>query len=261
MDFSIELLEKQNLIPKESYDKIVTRLPEYIRGSEMVGHSTSQTSYSLQTMTMISDSPLSRMKQCLAQIDKRMSALREHYFKNEELKLNLEDLKLKTDKYSMLEFSSKHSTIQETTKYMVHAFRQIGHFQDVYDAIKKSNDIPDNWTEADYEKQELENMIRASYRLGIQELTQTGRVGKSSVEYWEQLGIHPQVGEIECRMYMQEMTDIIMKQGVITIVDMYNFLDDMLKKHYDDHKNAIKRMGLDGLTSELFVINGDTKPR
>ena len=51
--------------------KINDRLHEYHRAKAIVGHSTSQSSYSLQTMQMITDSPLQRMKQSLAQIDKK----------------------------------------------------------------------------------------------------------------------------------------------------------------------------------------------
>ena len=64
---------------KEQIAKITARLPEYKRGKAIIGHGTSQSSYSLQTMQMVSDSPLSRMKQCLAQIDKKYQAIQEAY--------------------------------------------------------------------------------------------------------------------------------------------------------------------------------------
>ena len=72
--------------------KINSRLPEYHRASAIVGHSTSQSSYSLQTMQMITDSPLQRMKQCLAQIDKKYKALQEAYFNVEKKKLQIQNL-------------------------------------------------------------------------------------------------------------------------------------------------------------------------
>lgn len=65
-------------LDKAQIAKITARLPEYKRGSSIIGHSTSQSSYSLQTMQMISDSPLSRMKQCLAQIDKNTRQFKKH---------------------------------------------------------------------------------------------------------------------------------------------------------------------------------------
>jgi hypothetical protein len=58
----------------------------------------------------------------------------------------------------------------------------------------KNNNIPENWTEKDYEKQEIAHMVRSSFRIAIQDLSAIGRVSKAAVEYWEQLGIHPQIG-------------------------------------------------------------------
>ena len=77
---NIELFKKVTdlvTLEKGQIEKIISRLPEYKRGSSIIGHSTSQSSYSLQTMQMISDSPLSRMKQCLAQIDKKYKAIQD----------------------------------------------------------------------------------------------------------------------------------------------------------------------------------------
>ena len=52
--------------------------------------------------------------------------------------------------------------------------REIGTFQDYYEAIRKSNNIPEVWTEDDFEKQEIANLVRRSFRLGIQ----------SYIEWW-----------------------------------------------------------------------------
>ena len=252
MDYNIDVFQNTSISAIDK-DRIISRLPEFHRGSSIIGHSTSQTSYSLQTMNMISDSPMSRMKQCLAQINKRFGALREAHFKVEKMKLEISELDLKSDRFSKLEADEKSSLIEEITKNMNTAFREIGMFQDMYDSIMKNNNIPENWTEKDFESQELENMIRASYRLAIQEVTQTGRIGKSCVEYWEQLGIHPQVGEIETRLYMTGVQQAIEKGDIITIQHMYFFLDAMVTKHKADWKNVLNRIGLDAIGSERYM--------
>ena len=252
MDYNIDVFQNTSISAIDK-DRIISRLPEFHRGSSIIGHSTSQTSYSLQTMNMISDSPMSRMKQCLAQINKRFGALREAHFKVEKMKLEISELDLKSDRFSKLEADEKSSLIEEITKNMNTAFREIGMFQDMYDSIMKNNNIPANWTEKDFESQELENMIRASYRLAIQEVTQTGRIGKSCVEYWEQLGIHPQVGEIETRLYMTGVQQAIEKGDIITIQHMYFFLDAMVTKHKADWKNVLNRIGLDAIGSERYM--------
>ena len=252
MDYNIDVFQNTSIsvIDKE---RIINRLPEFHRGSAIIGHSTSQTSYSLQTMNMISDSPMSRMKQCLAQINKRFSALREAHFKIEKMKLEISELDSKGDKFSKLDADEKSSLIEEITKNMNTSFREIGMFQDMYDSIMKNNNIPENWTEKDFENQEMDNMIKSSYRLAIQDITHSGRCSQAVVEYWEQLGIHPQVGEIETRMYMTGVQQALEKGDTITIQHMYFFLDAMATKHQKDWNNVIKRIGLDSIGSERYM--------
>jgi len=248
-------------LDEEQIAKITERLPEYKRGSSIIGHSTSQSSYSLQTMQMISDSPLSRMKQCLAQIDKKYKALQEAYYKIEKKKLTVERLSKLTDKHSRLTVQEYSSQIEGITISMNTTLREIGMFQDMYDGIKKNNNIPDNWDEKDFEKQEISNMVRSSFRIAIQDLSASGRVSKAAVEYWEQLGIHPQLAESRTRSYLVLIQEKINSSAKVTIRDMYKFLDDMAEEFKDAHQDALSRIGLDELGSEGFMAQGATKPQ
>ena len=241
--------------------KITARLPEYKRGSSIIGHRTSQSSYSLQTMQMISDSPLSRMKQCLSQIDKKYKAIQEAYYTIEKKKLTIERLRNKTDAESRLTVQEYTSQIESITVSMNTALREIGMFQDMYDAIKKNNNIPEKWTEKDYELQEISHMVKASFRLAIQDLSATGRVGKACVEYWEQLGIHPQLAESKTRTYLVLIQEKINSSSTVTIRDMYKFLDKMAFEFKDSYQDALTRIGLDELGSEQFMAKGATKPQ
>ena len=248
-------------LDKAQIEKITSRLPEYRRGTSIIGHSTSQSSYSLQTMQMISDSPLSRMKQCLAQIDKKYRAVQEAYYKIEKKKLTVEKLRTETSAHSMLTVQEFESQIESITVSMNTSLREIGMFQDMYDAIKKNNNIPDNWTEKDYESQEISHMVKASFRLAVQDLSASGRVGKACVEYWEQLGIHPQLAEARTRTYLVLIQEKINSSEKVTIRDMYEFLDKMADEFKDSYQDALSRMGLDELGSEEFMAKGATKPQ
>ena len=241
--------------------RITERLPEYRRGRSMIGHSTSQSSYSLQTMQMISDSPLSRMKQCLAQIDKKYSAVQEAYYKIEKKKLTVEKLRREIGEYARLTAEEYTSQIESITMSMNTSLREIGMFQDMYDSIKKHNSIPDNWDEKDFEKQEIANMVRSSFRIAIQDLSASGRVSKAAVEYWEQLGIHPQLAESRARSYLVLIQEKINSSEKVTIRDMYEFLDKMADEFKDSYQDALSRIGLDELGSEGFMAQGATKPQ
>lgn len=248
-------------LDKKQVKKITSRLPEFHRGSAIIGHSTSQTSYSLQTMQMISDSPLSRMKQCLAQIRKKYSALQEAYFDIENKKLDIIDLEKKNDAKSKLKIREFESLINTISISMENALREIGMFQNMYDSIKKNNKIKDDWTEKDFEEQEIEHMIKSSFRLAIQDISSTGRVSKAVVEWWEQLGIHPQLGATITQGYYIKTQQTITDKKIIGIEVMYEFLDEMAKQFEKSYKSALKRIGLDELGSEEFMAKGVTKPQ
>lgn len=260
----IELLSKSTdlVTLSQSQIKIIKdRFPEFKRGTFLVGHSTSQASYSLQTLQMISDSPLSRMKQCLAQINSKYNALQEAYFKIEKKKLLIETLSKKHDKMSRLQAEQHRSEIGIILPSMENAMREIGMFQDMYDSIRKNNNIPENWTEKDFEAQEIENMIRASFRLGIQDIHSNGKPSQAAIEYWEQLGIHPQLAANITATYLEQTARKIIDGDEPSITEMHDFLDSMASKFKDSYRKALARIGLDELGSQRFMAKGFTKPK
>ena len=246
---------------QEQLQKIISRLPILDKSSYMIGHATSQTSYSLQTMTMISDSPLSRIKQIMAQISSKYQGLREAHFKVENMKLEIKELLKNNDEKSKIKIMDNESLIHFMNISMENTLREIGMFQDMYESIMKNNNIPENWSEKDFEKQEIEHMVRASFRLAIQDLSSGGRTSNACVEYWEQLGIHPQLGETRTREYLIITQQKINNMEQITIELMYNFLDSMVEEFGESYKFALKRIGLDEIGSEAFMASGETKPK
>jgi len=242
-------------ITKNQLAKIESRLPELHRAKAIIGHSTSQASYALQTLTMLDDSPMSRMKQCLSNIEHKYQAVREAYFKieNDKLKIKEIDSNKPVTESGRLKIRELETSIESVQNGMGNALREVGLFQDMYEAIRKSNNIPEVWTEHDYEKQEIANMIRRSFRLGIQSLT-AGGISVACVEFWEQLGIHPTSGEAHCRNYLQQVQKLISEGKEPDVRVMYEFLDGMAERFKDSYKFALDRIGLKELGSEEFRV-------
>ena len=243
-------------ITKNQLAKIESRLPELHRAKAIIGHSTSQASYALQTLNMLDDSPMSRMKQCLSNIEHKYQAVREAYFKIEKMKLEIKDIQSNKPitLFGGLRVREIETSVESTQNAMGNSLREIGMFQDMYEAIRKSNNIPEVWTEHDYEEQEIANMVRRSFRIGIQSLSNGGRVSVAAVEFWEQLGIHPQAGEAHCRNYLQQVNDLIKEDKEPNVIMMYEFLDGMAERFKDSYKFALDRIGLKELGSEEFRI-------
>lgn len=264
MDNNLELFDNVvDLVSldKKQIEKIKARLPEYHRAKVMVGHSGSQHTSTLMSMNMISDSPYSRLKQCLAQMNKLMAGCQESYFIIEQQKIDADKIRDSTDRTSRLEVRRLESEIAVTSTGMESNLRKIGMFQDMYDSLIKNNNIPENWTEEDYEKSEIPNMIKSCFRITIQDLSMTGRVSKASVEFSEQLGIHPQMVEHRTREYMINTQQILVETKEITIQLMYDFLDEMVEEFKDCYKNALTRMGLNTIGSEDFIVKGMSKEK
>jgi len=242
-------------ITKNQLEKIESRLPELHRAKAIIGHSTSQASYALQTLNMLDDSPMSRMKQCLSNIEHKYQAVRKAYFKIEKKKLEIKDLKNNKDELSRLKIRENETSIESIQNSMGNALREIGMFQDFYENIRKSNNIPLQWNEHDFEKQEIANMVRKSFRIGIQTISNSHSVSIAAVEFWEQLGIHPQTAEAHCRNYLDQVDKIIKEGKEPSVTVMYEFLDGMAEKFKDSYKFALDRIGLKELGSEDFRAN------
>ena len=242
-------------ITKNQLEKIESRLPELHRAKAIIGHSTSQASYALQTLNMLDDSPMSRMKQCLSNIEHKYQAVREAYFKIEKKKLEIKDLKNNKDESSRLKIRENETSIESIQNSMGNALREIGMFQDFYENIRKSNNIPLQWNEHDFEKQEIANMVRKSFRIGIQTISNSHSVSIAAVEFWEQLGIHPQTAEAHIRNYLDQVDKIIKEGKEPSVTVMYEFLDGMAEKFKDSYKFALDRIGLKELGSEDFRAN------
>ena len=243
-------------ITKNQLAKIESRLPELHRAKALIGHSTSQASYALQTLNMLDDSPMSRMKQCLSNIEHKYQAVREAYFKIEKMKLEIKDIQSNKPitESGRLRIREIETSVESTQNAMGNSLREIGMFQDMYAAIRKSNNIPEVWTEHDYEELEIANLVRRAFRLGIQSLSNGGRVSVAAVEFWEQLGIHPQAGEAHCRNYLQQVNDLIKEDKEPNVIMMYEFLDGMAERFKDSYKFALDRIGFKELGSEEFRI-------
>jgi hypothetical protein len=175
----------------------------------------------------------------------------------EKKKLALKRLENNTDANSRLTVEQYKTQLESIGISFNSSLKELGLFQDLYDSIRKNNNIPDNWSEKDFEKQEIENMIRMAFRLGIQDLASSGRTSKSFVEYMEQIGIHHQVAETKIREYLNTTQIRINNMEKVSIKDMYYFLDEMAQEFKDSYQIALQRIGLDVIGSDTFVASAD----
>ena len=204
-------------------------------------------------MTMLADSPYRQMKQCLSQIDSKRNALIEAHFKTKKNRVKIERWEKSGDELNAVEAEEARVQNEEVKVSAENAMKEIGMYQDIYEQIRTSHNIPVDWDEEDYEKKEIENALRMGFRQGIQNIMANGRIAISTVEYWEQFGVHPMVGEKLTRDYLESVALEIKENKLPSVVSMHKFLDQMVETFKDEHKYSLTRIGVDAIINHQYA--------
>ena len=205
------------------------------------------------TTTMLADSPYRQMKQCLSQIDSKRNALIEAHFKTKKNKIKIKRWEKSGDELDAAEAEETRVQNEEVKVAAENAMKEIGMYQDIYEQIRTSHNIPVDWDEEDYEKKEIENALRMGFRQGIQNIMSSGRIAISTVEYWEQFGVHPMVGEKLTRDYLESIALEIKENKLPSVVSMHKFLDRMVETFKDEHKHSLTRIGVDAIINHQYA--------
>jgi hypothetical protein len=263
---SKHLMEFKSLTP-DKIDKIANNMPEINRATMSLGKSGTQVTSKLMTIHMLAQGPYRRMRQCLAQIEKKRQAVKENVFK-----LNKEKVKLKKLLYDRdilvesddpldgfkleeieIDINEKLANISDSALYIEAALKEIGVYQEVYNEIKESNDIPENWDELNMEEAEVEENIKAAFLNAIRDTISHGRINAGTHEYLEQFGINPIAASALVNKYVNETTQNINEDKVPDINSLYDFLDQMAYIFKDEWKKAMSRLGIKNLISKDFL--------
>jgi len=249
---------------------IVSNLPEITRAIQSFGKKDSQTFSKLTSLTMVASSPYGRLKQCLAIIEKKQSALKENLFllrkqKNKVAKLNIDKAKLTQldhDKYYIIDLETIDLEIEEiicnignATLYIEGAIKDLGSYQDAYLQIKKNYNIPNDWNEEHYEECEVQEHIKLAFKHAVRDKIMTGRINVGTQEYLEQFGIHPLEADKRVANYLNDE----IKKESNDIETLYEFLENAAVKYKDEYKKCMKHIGLTGLVTSNLLYVGNKK--
>ena len=146
------------------------------RANHTAGRSNTQTTNQLMSLTMMTDSPYRRLRQCLSQIEKKRTALEESYFKMQKKKVLVEQWYEKGDELSVIKAQEAESSMIRQKDYIDGAFKEIATFQCAYDEIRESHNIPEKWDERDAEVAEIDHHIKQAFRQSHRDVVQTGNI-------------------------------------------------------------------------------------
>ena len=134
------------------------------------------------------------------------------------------------------------------------ALKELGALKRRYEEICKNKNIPENWSEQEFEEAEIEHHIKSIFRNAIRDRMQGGH-NMGTMEYMEQFGINPITGYALVDKYLHEVRQGIQQNGMAPdITSHYNFYDQMYNTFKDSYKKAMERIGLDSIVHADFLM-------
>ena len=246
-------LGKFHTFDSQKLEKLAEMMPEIDRGTRSFAKSNSQTTSRLLSLTMLNvpDSPYRLLRQCLAQIEKKRAALRENIFKLKEDYVRILELRDRYDNEENpyrkerlnIKIERTMAKIADSTAYIEAALKEIGTYQEAYNEIRESYNI-DKWDEEDFEKAEVDFLVRLAYRNLIRDMIAHRSPGMGTLELLEQVGINAVAALEEVNDYIDAMEKKKWKDSKPDFEDLASFLNEMAQKHGEDYKKALKHSGL-----------------
>lgn len=236
---------------------IAERMVEIDRASKTTGRSDTQTTNQLMTLTMMASSPYRRLRQCLAQIEDRRTAIEHNYFKLRKTEIRVKKWLEKGDELSLLNVQEAEFSRERSKIYIDGALKELAVFQEAYDEIRRNHDIPEDWDELDAERDEIKHHIRQVFRQGHRDMVLTGSITQGNAEYFEQFGIHLQVAKKCIQEYIRAVDDAIENEQAPNVNHLYRFLDRMVDTFLNAHQDVLSDIGLDKLLRGEFLYRED----
>lgn len=233
--------------------KIAENMVAIDRANHTAGRSQTQTTNQLMSLTMLTDSPYRRIRQCLAQIEKKRRALEETYFKMQKKKVLIDQWYKKGDDMSVVRAKEAEAAMIRQKDYIDAAFKEIATFQCAYDEIREAHNIPENWDEKDAEIAEIDHHIKQAFRQAHRDMVGNGKINIGNMEYLEQYGIHVQTAQQLIAEYIASENAMIAKGNFPTVKNLYTWLDKMAETFHDAHKDVMERIGIKDLLKEEYL--------
>jgi|TARA_Y100000310_G_C20451938_1_gene701176 hypothetical protein len=261
MDLTILNKNKTDLIVNNKSSELQARvsagLPAIYNQTRVFDRNNSQTTLTLSTLTMLNgQSPMRMMRQVMAEIEKRQSALYEAQHNVAKMKSKLEKLLNRKDDLNNVE-QAKAIKLQHnltmTENKANGSLKDIAILMDAYDSIKENNDI-DNWSEFEFEQEEKAHHVRRGFELLYRNLVEYGRGKEATLEYLQQYGVHVQIAIAEVTGYIKLVDSLVNRGTKITSLHLEDFLDEMKDKYANNADEVSQRLfGTSDITNKEYM--------
>lgn len=228
-------------VPAGALEKVSANLPKISEKLQAFGRNNSQTTLTMMSLTMLTgQSPHRQVRQILAEIDKRRSALAEAQVSYEELQAEEVDLDL-PENIRQAKARLHDFQLSQMGTAVAGSVKDLAALIETYERITEKHGISD-WSEADFEAAEAKHHVRRGFELLYKDIITCGRPKESTVEYLQQFGVHVQLATKEVAGYAA-VTEARIENGERpTAADLEDFLDQMADKYKHLPKEVAQRM-------------------
>ena len=253
-ELMLELNTEFAVIDNKQLAKISERMKEMDRTNNSFSKGKTQTTSQLMTLTMMCDAPYRRLRQILSQIERKRTALESAAFDLRKKKFKLKKLREKGDEFSTIKADEIEHGMYRSKTYIEAALKELAMYQDTYEEVKASHNIPDNWDELDFEKEEVSNHIRMAFRNCLRNMLVTGGMNMGTLEYLEQFGIHPVTAKKLIKDYLLEVEAMVEEGKYPSVTHLYEFLDRCAEIFQDAHHAVMSRIGIKELLKDEYLF-------
>jgi len=247
---------KNTYLPSVIEALVSSRLPALSAKTAPISRSNSQTTITMMTLTMMNgQSPLRQIRQILAEVSAKKSALAEAQVNYAKIK---NKVILGEGEVADAERRLNGYQLQSLEVAVENALKDIATLISAYDALVANHGI-ENWTEEDMERAEAKHHVRRGFELLYRNLIEGGRAREASIEYLQQFGVHVQVALAEVSGYILSIEELIREGGRPSASSIEDFLDAMSEKYEACVSEASMRMfgRADTVNPDMLSIVGD----
>jgi hypothetical protein len=224
--------------------KVIASLPELNLQTRMFDRTNSQATITMMTLTMLNgQSPYRMLRQILAEVEKRKTALYDAHLTHAKLELKIAKLEEKEDrtKIDTAKLILLKNNIETLQNKANGSMKDIAILADAYDSIKEKNNI-DQWDEESFENEEKAHHIRRGFEMLYRNLIEYNHGKEATLEYLQQFGVHIQLALIEVGNYINEVEDLIRHDTKLTSLHLEEFLDEMRDKYVNHADEVSERL-------------------
>lgn len=224
-----------------------------------------QSQFMDSTLTVAQPTPIRSLRQILSEIERIEAALKEHHFKREKIKVEIDirtasaqqKLSIFQNRMRIIEIEELRSKLVDNEKYGAATIRRLTAYIEQFESIAKKYNIQ-NFTEADFEAQEEEYHIKTAFNQAITAArARGGLIDEGNHIYLQQLGISGHDAQKDVTALFEN------EKGSIGTPQMnYKLVTDFLETVYQKYKgNAYKHMENRGLipVSKVALLGAGNK--